>query len=202
MAQGSRGNADAAIALVATIVLQIALGFAVLQLRPQVTVAVDDDAIRIEFLARPKHRVAPEDAVIARAPGASAGSKVTRLMDRVAVGIAPRAEMAAPVPEPHALDLHVQDPASAPRFEPREVFARRPALDARVTRFERAWAPPGTVLEQARFRSKALGAALGLFGGPARHCTEVERRLRKPDCLALQGDALEDELARNEAIAK
>lgn len=73
------------------------------------------------------------------------------------------------------------------------AFDRPIVIEARPTRFERHWVPDGNALEQASFRSPAVAAALGLFGGPPRRCSEVERRLRRADCLPLHGQEAEDE---------
>lgn len=96
------------------------------------------------------------------------------------------------------LDLTVRDPAEvkAAGRQTRGGFERERPMDPRTTRFERAWVPAGNALEQARFRSAAMDAALGLFGSPPRRCSEVERRLRVLDCLSLDPDEADDEALR------
>jgi hypothetical protein len=96
------------------------------------------------------------------------------------------------------LDLSVRDPVPAGRIE-REAtvwIERERVLNPRTTRFGRAWVPAGNAIEQARFRSAAVNAALGLFGGPPRRCTEVEHRLRVHDCLPLDADEADTEALR------
>lgn len=105
----------------------------------------------------------------------------------------------APDAPRHAvLDLTVRDPAPLqPRArDAQEWLERKRVMDPRTTRFEKAWVPAGNALEQARFRSPAVNAALGLFGGPPRRCSEVERRLRVADCLPLDADDGEAEALR------
>lgn len=93
-----------------------------------------------------------------------------------------------------ALDLSVRErPDPFPAAVHSGAFARPPPLDARTTRFEQAWIPAGTAVDQARFRSQAVRLALGLFGGPPRRCDEVERRLRRVDCLPADEDEVERE---------
>ncbi len=203
MAERRRGDRDRVVAVVATIVLQLALGAAVLRLKPAVSTASAskwDDAIRVEFIRR---TTAPQTAT-RDTPRLPVGATVARTVAVVPKSAAsPLRDTPADARDdssstgPAALDLHVRErSSSSTRVDTRDVFERRPGVDARRTRFEHAWAPSGNVLEQARFRSKAAGVALGLFGGPPRKCTEVERRLRKPDCISLHGQELDDELAR------
>lgn len=100
-------------------------------------------------------------------------------------------------PPSQPLDLRIPETTSgAFTASERAWLERAPALDPRRTRFARAWVPAGTAIDQARFRSPALDAALGLFGAPPRRCSEVERRLRLPDCLALDADAADLEALR------
>lgn len=96
------------------------------------------------------------------------------------------------------LDLSVREPPTTGRVqhEPRAWMERDRVMDPRTTRFERAWVPAGNAIEQARFRSPAVNAALGLFGGAPRRCTEVERRLRVRDCLPLDADEGDTEALR------
>lgn len=81
-----------------------------------------------------------------------------------------------------SLDLHVHpDTVVIPRRTGPLDRARK--LDPRTTRFEAAWAPQTDALQTAGWRHPMLNVALHAFGGPPRHCSEVERRLLKPDCL-------------------
>lgn len=203
MAERRRDDRDRVVAVVATIVLQLALGLAVLQLKPTVSTASAsrrDDAIRVEFIRR---TTAPQTATrdTPRLPVGAAVARTAAVASKSAASTSKDAPADARNQSsstgPAALDLHVREPSSSStRFDSRDVFTRSPGVDARRTRFEHAWAPSGNVLEQARFRSKAAGVALGLFGGPPRKCSEVERRLRKPDCISLHGQEFDDELAR------
>lgn len=145
---------------------------------------VHDEAIVVEFIQRPARRPA--------APGvrSTRGVPTPRRPRRIGLASAPpsvetpRANTADP-PAARALDLQLPDSGTAVirRFAPDPRFERRPARTGASTRFEAAWQGDGTVLDVARRRSVVLGAALSLFGPPPRHCDEVDRRLRKPDCL-------------------
>jgi len=95
------------------------------------------------------------------------------------------------------LDLRVPVVFAAPRPRPaRGAFERPPALEVERTRFATAWVPEGDALRQASFHSAAVGVLTGAFGGPPRRCSEIERRLRKPDCLPLHGVEDDDEATR------
>ncbi|HZX79990.1 MAG TPA: hypothetical protein VFE72_03430 [Lysobacter sp.] len=103
---------------------------------------------------------------------------------------------AGPASPTRPLDLRLPAPPATDAFARRDPFERAPPIDARTTRFEKAWVPAGDALRQAGFRSRAVGVALGLFGGPPVRCSEVDRRLRKPGCLPLHGQDDEDEALR------
>ncbi|WP_133478326.1 hypothetical protein [Cognatilysobacter segetis] len=93
------------------------------------------------------------------------------------------------------LDLRLPDMAAS-TAEARNPLERAPAVEARPTRFAQAWVPEGDALRQASFRSAAVGVAAAAFGGPPRRCKEVERRLRKANCLPLHGGEADDEVLR------
>ncbi|HEY4583087.1 MAG TPA: hypothetical protein VIG88_09510 [Lysobacter sp.] len=153
--------------------------------------ADDDVALQVEYI----RRTAVEKRV---AGGRRSGSDHRPAHARAVAGapapMSPRAESADPLAGVRDLDLRLPEaPVVTTR---RDHFERRAPLDANTTRFERAWVPAGDALVQARFRSKAVGTALGLFGGPSRRCSEVERRVRRPDCLPLHGEEDDDEAPR------
>lgn len=191
------GDRDGTIALVLTIAVNAALAFAILQLRPGKPAApAADDAIRIEFITRPRAARPEQDRALAPEPARASSSTAQPprwMRTRRAAGDDVDTSL-SPKHDAPALDLHVREHPPAPLFQPRDAFARRPVIDARRTRFQHAWAPAGNVLDQARFRSKSAAVVLGLFGGPPRRCSEVERRLRKPDCLPASADEIDDEI--------
>jgi hypothetical protein len=162
--------------------------------------AVVDASLAVEFVFR-RRSAAPVD----RAP--STGGDAEPLSARRAAshaaggnhrtGAVMQAGAAlsqAPATRPLDLTVHAE-PAHAFGTR-RHWLERKPAIDARRTRFDDAWAPAGNALEQARFRSPAVRVALGLFGGPPRRCNEVERRLREPDCLPHDNDEPDPETLR------
>lgn len=86
------------------------------------------------------------------------------------------------------LDLRLPAASVTLGTAPGQVVEREVRLPGRSTRFERQWAPSGDVIEAASWRSPVIRTALGLFGGPPKKCDEVERRLRRPDCLPDEAD--------------
>jgi hypothetical protein len=160
-----------------------------------------DDALQIELIARSpmKPNARPTPSARSRGRGHDRAA-VSRSMPRAqptgerADNMPALALSALPsVPRP-SMDLH---PADVPlTLAPRDPLRRRVPLDAAATRFEAHWAPAGNALDQAAFRSRAAGLALHAFGGPSRHCTEIERRRRLPDCLPLTGEEEENERLR------
>ncbi|MFZ5656858.1 MAG: hypothetical protein ACOY37_07365 [Pseudomonadota bacterium] len=158
------------------------------------------DAIDVEFIRRTAPARLPmpgaESARVARGTQPRAGAiETTASSDAGDAGAARSVAPAASAIEgPHAprpLDLSL--PPAAHEARTRRAFERAFSIDVRPTRFERHWVPDGNALEQASFRSPVVAAALGLFGGPPRRCSEVERRLRRADCLPLRGQEAEDE---------
>ncbi|GAB1596135.1 hypothetical protein [Lysobacter claricitrinus] len=91
---------------------------------------------------------------------------------------------AAPAP----LDLRIPEPPTFPDHFATREHRTDPSINVRTTRFADAWRGGGTLLDEARARSGIVRIATSLFGGPPRHCSEVERRLRKPDCLPEPAD--------------
>lgn len=161
-------------------------------LRPQPS-SSEQRSIDVTFISRP--RIVPdEDATIHRSPQELIEAQARGAGSGVA---APRRSTAGPdaIETTPALDLRVQEapmPLPASRDPP---FEWRIAIEPRRTRFADTWVPEGDAIAQARFRSKVVGAALGLFGGPSRRCSEVEHRLRQPDCLPPDHD--DDEALRD-----
>lgn len=157
--------------------------------------------LEVEFIEVPARRRAARMpmAVALRANGAKAlrhsdALQVMTAAARPAQALAASERVSA---QPAELDLSVRDPLGSSQAGQRDAWLDRPpALDPGTTRFASAWAPDGTALEHARFPSKAVDIALGLFGGPPRTCNEVDRRLRKPDCISQDAEALELEALR------
>lgn len=193
------------------VVLLVHASIATWLLRLQWPVAVsrgEDEALQVEFIHRP--RLAPASRAgataarprVARAaplrPERSARSSLVVEAPPSTAGANASRNGLEPPRAGRALDLRLPD-APVPAATP-DPFERKALMEPRGTRFERVWAPAGNALDQARFRSKLVGGALGLFGGPPRRCGEIERRLRKPDCLALHGQEAEDEVLRQRAL--
>ena len=159
--------------------------------------ADDDVALQIEFIQRPEAREQRQRRLVEVLTRTQHGGRQSRRSAAQAPASADGEHPAVAgqrAAESAVIDLRPPEP-HAP-FQPRDPFERRAPIDARRTRFEQAWVPAGDALQQARFRSKAVGTALGLFGGPPRHCSEIERRLRRPDCLPLHGQDAQDEALR------
>ncbi|WP_155914161.1 hypothetical protein [Lysobacter sp. HA18] len=147
--------------------------------------ATKDDALVVEYLPR-KERVpiarevaSHEIASIVTARHRHA-AQVTVEFDAQRAPAARDSEEVATAAAP--LDLRVPEPSVTDHFATREKL-RAPPIDGRRTRFADAWQGGGTLLDEARARSGVVRIATSLFGGPPRHCNEVERRLRKPNCL-------------------
>lgn len=154
--------------------------------------SVEETPLDVEFLGRPvaadtarvplkQLRTERAHAELERAGFNVAGvSQAAASMDASTSHVS--AVSAAGVDVPPHRDLHVHpNVALLPvRTEP---FQRTPALEPQTTRFEAAWAPQADALQTASWRHPVLGVALHAFGGPPRHCTEVERRLLGPNCL-------------------
>lgn len=190
---------DRALALgVALLVEAAALAwFASLKLDGRADVRSGADGLQVVFVRR---IASSREAVASKASG-----PLRRRPTAVPLGVGANARKAPggagmsvePVAAPpRPLDLHVPESALSPPAARADAFDRPPALETRTTRFERAWMPAGNALEQASFRSAVVRGALGLFGGPPRRCSEVERRLRKINCLPLHGQEQEDEVLR------
>ena len=164
----------------------------------------DDDALRVEFIVRPAERpslrgqgrdVATQRTARRPRDLVTAGTDAPPTVASIRARAQPFANAAAAATDGARNRLDLRVPEGPVRIA-KDPFAREAAIEVRGTRFERAWAPDGDVLVQARFRSRAARIALGLFGGPPRRCDEVDRRLRKPDCLALSADEEEAERLR------
>ena len=162
---------------------------------------VVDEALQVVFLRRPSvpatasREPASSPRVVPRArSGGPASDRLQRpddsadiAPDTVPATTGARAVVAGMAP----LDLRVPEVAPPPFAESRRDAFGRPRMDARTTRFARDWRDGGTVLDAAKRRSPVAAFALSLFGGPPRHCDEVERRLRKPYCLPEDDEAVE-----------
>lgn len=147
--------------------------------------AVDDPLI-VEFIVRPARSTAvAAPGVRERAP---AHREISSPTARLPVTASRGADVQRQVAERPTLDLRVPSNGMEDVAVPRDAFARETELPGRATRFERNWAPAGTALDVASWRSPMVRAAIGLFGGPPRKCDEVERRLRVPDCLPDESD--------------
>ncbi|MGY3264939.1 hypothetical protein [Lysobacter sp. HA35] len=184
---------DRLVALVLAALAQLAFVVMLLRLVPMANVrATKDDALVVEYLPR-KERVpiAREVASDEIASFVTArhrhAAQVTVEFDARRVPAARDSEKGATVAAP--LDLRVPEPPPVTdHFATREKL-RAPPIDARRTRFADSWQGGGTLLDEARARSGVVRIATSLFGGPPRHCSEVERRLRKPNCLPEPEDA-------------
>lgn len=164
-----------------------------------------DDALQIEFISR-----STPTMVTAVAPASRTHSRETSATHRAAgipVDVSRRRPQAqrqavddAVGAAPATFDLRV--PEAAVVVAHADPLQRRAALDHRATRFESSWAPSGNVLDAAAFRSRAAALALHAFGGPPRHCDEIERRRRVANCLPLGGEEAEDERLRRSLDAR
>ena len=157
-----------------------------------------DDVLEVRFIRRnapvavlPRQR----NSATPVAPGIASTrrSQEVELRDDAPVSASASTSTASTAQAARPLDLSVRLPPVDPRAtatapEDRPWLHRDRALDPRTTRFERSWVRAGNALEQAGFRSAAVGVALGAFGGPPKRCTEVERRLREINCLPLDAD--------------
>ena len=152
-----------------------------------------EDALLVEFVVRAEH-----SNVVTRTPAASharprpaSPAQDDPAMHGLTDDAASLSRHGADAQEhtaSAALDLQLpQLPVSAPVVE-RGASEPSSDLPGRPTRFERQWVQDGNALDAASWRSPVVRAALGLFGGPPRKCDEVERRLRRPDCLPDEED--------------
>lgn len=205
MPERTRDGEERAIAWSVVVLVHAAIVATLVRMPLPGHASTSDAALTIEFIERrrPAATPAPEEDTprIARDGGRSTAAKPR--VGQVANTMT-HSDGASPHDGPAAtttvaddqtvrpLDLHVPGVDIVP---PRgRGLDRAPSLEPRPTRFSRAWMPEGDALEQASFRSPAVRAALALFGGPPRRCSEVERRLRRPDCLPLHGQEAEDEM--------
>lgn len=196
-----------AIAWLVVAAIHIAAGVWLLRMRPLPEASTIDVVLQVEFVGRVR-TAAPTVRPTMRSPSAAANvmpDTRTSTQERVKPGPTLQVERslaatadsrAASSALQRPLDLRLPD--AGPVVAPRDPLRRAPALDARGTRFARAWVPDGNAMEQAAFRSPAVAVAMGLFGGPPKKCTEVERRLRVANCLPLHGQEADDELLRRE----
>ncbi|TZF89842.1 hypothetical protein [Cognatilysobacter lacus] len=181
--------------------LQAALVWLVLRIPAPLGIAAPDDALVVEFIARSvatiEHSTTRRERRPARRGLAYGVSARLDRATRVAPGapdahVSPDAGVAADAP----LDLRLPPGAvPVPRLR-RDSFARAAPIEAQPTRFATAWVPEGNALRQASFHHVIVAGALIAFGGPPRHCSEVERRLRKANCLPLDGQDDDDEALR------
>ncbi|WP_462115667.1 hypothetical protein [Lysobacter xanthus] len=179
--------------------VQALFGAWLAQLRPLRgrAVEVEDVPLQIEFVRR--KRIVDVRIVAASAVPSLRASHLPRRIHATAGREAPRFEATAPRPAPaertaeRPLDLTVPSLPERADAEPRAPFERTASRGHEPTRFDRAWMPAGTALEQGAFHSAVVRAPLALFGGPPRRCTEVERRLRRINCLPLHGEDEERE---------
>jgi hypothetical protein len=201
MARCDGDRSDRVAALAATLLAHVLIVALITPMRSRGPASAPDEVLPVEFVPR-RERVssAPVKAAEPRRSKEPTldGDEAETSRTRVPLG---HANASAPLPSTNAsetrqpLDLTVHDPTAHPTT-PRDAFARPAPLESKPTRFAQAWVPDGTAIEQTRFRSPAAAVALGLFGGPPRRCTEVERRLRMPDCLPLHGQEADDEALR------
>lgn len=180
--------------------VHLAIGEWLLHWRTAGDSIVIDEALQVEFVVRrASARAVPDFKGVRRQRAERVG--------RAQVVQAPRDAAGPSRPALDATAQHEVDPGDArtldlrvPEGEPPPVvldpLQRAPALEFTDTRFSHAWVPAGNALQQAGFRSRAVGVALAAFGGPPRRCTEIERRLRRPNCLQLHGQEADDEALR------
>ncbi|WP_460833288.1 hypothetical protein [Lysobacter humi (ex Lee et al. 2017)] len=148
-----------------------------------------DDALIVEFIV-PKR---PVRAEVRGVMSPIAGDRKPEVRGRASSAeasrtAAGRATVAGEPMEAAALDLRLPDAPLTVAPAPGGIVERAVRLPSRATRFEQNWAPDGNALDAASWRSPIVRGALGLFGGPPRKCDEVERRLRRPDCLPDEDD--------------
>ena len=193
---GHADRRDAAAAWFAVLVVQVITAAWLARLHLPIDAGNEADALIIEFVRRPEVHAAPARGVLPRAhvEREAAGREVPGSR-RYESEVSDRKAQPQPAASNAPLDLHVpvQDPLPAPN---RAAFERASPIETRGTRFDAVWAPDADALRQAAFRSPAVGVVTGLFGGPPRRCSEVERRLRKANCLPLHGQEAEDERLR------
>ena len=158
--------------------------------------ANDDVALQVEFIQRPEAREQRQRRLVAALARTARGGRQARPNMAQAPIFADDERPAVARERAGAARMDLRPPETHAPFQHRDPFEREAPIAAHRTRFEQAWVPAGDALQQARFRSKAVGTALSLFGGPHRHCSEIERRLRRPDCLPLHGQDAQDEALR------
>lgn len=127
----------------------------------------------------------PPKLMMTNASSEGSAAHITRPVEPLPKRASPKA------PLPATLDLHVREDERFQRISavPPGLHREPERYTALVrTRFARAWVPQGNALRSAGWRNPVLGLALGAFGGPPVHCSEVERRLRKPNCLNEDAD--------------
>ena len=194
MGRGDRR--DAAAAWIVVLAVQAMTAAWLVRLHPPIDTGDEADALIIEFVRRPEVHASAARAVSPRAHVAheQAAREIPGRRRRVADVPERNAE-----PEPEAakapLDLNIPVQDSLPARN-RDAFDRASPIEPRRTRFDAVWVPDADALRQAAFRSPAVGVVTDLFGGPPRRCSEVERRLRKANCLPLHGQEAEDERLR------
>lgn len=149
--------------------------------------ALPEEAIQVVYLARSAPPVAspapvkniavrsrkdagPEVVLASRAHRDAATAAIDGLLDTN--------------PQPRLqLDLALPSRYTAIEIASRDALADRGVIERHTSRFEKSWKPQGNLWTQLAWESKIAGTILSAFGGPPRRCTEVEKRLRKPDCL-------------------